>query len=961
MKRRLSIAAFIIAGIAGMIWSQSAFNPIFSGGGGGTPGPSVTDSPLNPRDFGAIGDGNVHAITAADITANATKWKGRIQKTFSVICNGTSTITIASGTTFDPWDKGARVYFPGSGNPGDVGYPNRQWLFINRVDSPSRAVLKTGRDLTDENSSIPDTSPTPGLPQTMILEGYASGDQWDYVGLQETMLTSFGGPSDTVGPASTTATPAPAWPAGYYAPAAWSAVHLNKSAPGGSGVWANPNNKHFNKAVHIPQGHFLINKTIYIVGASGWRIYGDGKNSTMLTQYGSNHNIFFMDGCAYGSMSGIAFNGTTNDRYHALLDLDYSETFGSAGSLKPQQITIQDNAFYGNSNTGLLAENGTRVCFVAGGSGQGDTITWLNNYWGYFTKMAVGMFGDNVLDNFIINGNIQGSSQYAVSMGINARCYVDGMDLQAGLTAYQTFRNRAFDFAGVTHISRVRTEGWALSTGSNYSIQNTLMSPAITRWTAPANAAMFTGNCASGSTTFTVTNALYYFHPSDVGLTITGNANIPAGTTIAAYVSDTQVTLSQPTTGTITAGAFTINSRPTWHYQGDVIAPVYAGNDDGRMYVCVTAGASGSTEPVWATAVPGRSGFDYSYSIASGGTVVTLGGLNSVTQTRVAGMGVIAFGAGTGGPQGGDLFAHISIASPFTLDTAASVAVATDTYPIMYGPTFFEGGAGTAEWMPFDYYTVTQSQMVMNNDGLGRGRVSGSSTLSTMTTVINNRFSRSDTTVPEIKAQGSVPQQRSEWLNIYIPGGKNYAVGYTFGNRSWATKFDFGAGPIIFNGQSSSATTAPDIGFVRNDGVSSALGTAAGDTRNVIGVVGSLGPPVAVGTNIAGGDFVLQGGPGSGSGGGGAISLRTQTAGSSGTTIPNSTERLRIDNVGRVTFSKLARLTPVTYATAPAPSEGDMMLFTDSNTNTHGATIASGGANHVVGFYNGVNWVVLYP
>jgi hypothetical protein len=96
-------------------------------------------------------------------------------------------------------------------------------------------------------------------------------------------------------------------------------------------------------------------------------------------------------------------------------------------------------------------------------------------------------------------------------------------------------------------------------------------------------------------------------------------------------------------------------------------------------------------------------------------------------------------------------------------------------------------------------------------------------------------------------------------------------------------------------------------------------------------------------------------------GAGGRIAFRTATAGASGNTINLSNEQMAIDTVGRVTMSKLMRLTPVTFATAPTASEGDVMYFTDSNTNAHGATIASGGTNHVVGLYNGSAWVVFYP
>jgi hypothetical protein len=51
--------------------------------------------------------------------------------------------------------------------------------------------------------------------------------------------------------------------------------------------------------------------------------------------------------------------------------------------------------------------------------------------------------------------------------------------------------------------------------------------------------------------------------------------------------------------------------------------------------------------------------------------------------------------------------------------------------------------------------------------------------------------------------------------------------------------------------------------------------------------------------------------------------------------------------------------TAVAFADRPAsPSEGMLFGFTDSSNNAWGATIAGGGANHVLGYYNGTSWTV---
>lgn len=48
-----------------------------------------------------------------------------------------------------------------------------------------------------------------------------------------------------------------------------------------------------------------------------------------------------------------------------------------------------------------------------------------------------------------------------------------------------------------------------------------------------------------------------------------------------------------------------------------------------------------------------------------------------------------------------------------------------------------------------------------------------------------------------------------------------------------------------------------------------------------------------------------------------------------------------------------------TFANLPSsPAEGMLRGVSDSNTNTWGATVAGGGSNHVLVYYNGTNWTV---
>lgn len=71
-------------------------------------------------------------------------------------------------------------------------------------------------------------------------------------------------------------------------------------------------------------------------------------------------------------------------------------------------------------------------------------------------------------------------------------------------------------------------------------------------------------------------------------------------------------------------------------------------------------------------------------------------------------------------------------------------------------------------------------------------------------------------------------------------------------------------------------------------------------------------------------------------------------------------------NLGRVAANRLSlaagdvfNLAPTAFASLPTGAEGDLACITDSSTATWGATITGGGANNVIGFFNGTNWKVM--
>lgn len=61
----------------------------------------------------------------------------------------------------------------------------------------------------------------------------------------------------------------------------------------------------------------------------------------------------------------------------------------------------------------------------------------------------------------------------------------------------------------------------------------------------------------------------------------------------------------------------------------------------------------------------------------------------------------------------------------------------------------------------------------------------------------------------------------------------------------------------------------------------------------------------------------------------------------------------------RLATGDVYNLAPTAFASLPTGAEGDLACVTDSNTATWGATIAGGGANNVIAFFNGTNWTVM--
>jgi hypothetical protein len=118
-------------------------------------------------------------------------------------------------------------------------------------------------------------------------------------------------------------------------------------------------------------------------------------------------------------------------------------------------------------------------------------------------------------------------------------------------------------------------------------------------------------------------------------------------------------------------------------------------------------------------------------------------------------------------------------------------------------------------------------------------------------------------------------------------------------------------------------------------------------------------PSIANGTNQAGANLVLQGGPGTGTAASGSVKIGAAAAGSSGAAYNAPTTVITIGAV-RSSFSNALNLENVTYANLPAsPSTGDKAVVTDAASCIAGTAISSGGHSTVcpVTYISGSGWM----
>ena len=194
--------------------------------------------------------------------------------------------------------------------------------------------------------------------------------------------------------------------------------------------------------------------------------------------------------------------------------------------------------------------------------------------------------------------------------------------------------------------------------------------------------------------------------------------------------------------------------------RGAIVSGRTHGKGDGRLYIAMTEGTSGTSEPNW----PGL-GIVTANLIRAGSDELALDG-TGLTATVAENYGVLVTGAG---PEGKPLYATLRTSDKAQWAMTEKAATAVATAHVRVGPLAADGGI---KWMHYEYdEAVTDATVSVTNNTFkwGRTRFGGGA-------IAHNSFARPDNLELLMKLRDGPPRAWVENNRVTRNGGWNSGV-----------------------------------------------------------------------------------------------------------------------------------------------------------------------------------------
>lgn len=326
---------------------------------------------------------------------------------------------------------------------------------------------------------------------------------------------------------------------------------------------------------------------------------------------------------------------------------------------------------------------------------------------------------------------------------------------------------------------------------------------------------------------------------------------------------------------------------------------------DGKLYIVVGAGTSGTGEPAWPLITPANSKFTVTGAMIL--ATPTLTAPSGFFPAGIAGQTAIVPGAAFGG---GDLTSVIVSRDSGTQLTLTDNALTTVSNKVIHWGTPFTATGGTATMIPYDFAqaSVDNVELISNTFKLGYLDIGGNSDTLNPNTIRGNSFSRTDWSQNlsgGVFLQGAIADfssnvvhlggGRNTGLAALTPYGQSITTGVAKVFAGALSQFNLGSQALLWD-SGISAVATPSQGFVR-------AVVDLVDARNMLSILYKLGGLPATGANsnttaysapFDTTNVYISGGLSTGNVSGGTVHIQVAQAGSAGSSLNTPTDMLTV-------------------------------------------------------------------